>query len=552
MALILANPVVDLKPTNYSGLFYLADGAAIFGCIGDPSGQIVANKRSLAISDNGSVYIKTTDGVNTGWTAIGGGGGGINPTSLFLPYNNSGTFSDSPLKRTAVDSVRVNDGTTDYVSLGSGGVQTFFNGSFSFPAFNVNSVGGLYAASGSSLALAIGGGVNRVWNATQELSVANGSAANPAYSFNGFSGAGLWAASGQTSLSVAGVEALRLANGGTGVVGLVGTQGAAGSGFTLGLFGGNANENIILTPKGTGVVAFNGNTSSFPGLLRNATDLWAVLADNSNFCNFKAGTLITNSDVVFPTSGRASWNSDAAITRSSLAVLRVSNNSSGAGGLIIGSSSATGVAGTLTLEPLATPTPVNGSIWSDSSVNAFATRQAGLTENLSGTVFVGTADKTVSNTTTETTILPSGVGTNTIPANFLKPGKTIRLTIRGEFQLTDVVAPSINFRIRRNGTTLNGTGAKTLAANLAGQSWEIVVDIICRSTGAGGTVQLCGRLAYYLDFTTNAAFMVDIGTGAPVTFDTTIAQTIDASVQWGAASANNVLLCQQFNIEVLN
>ncbi len=77
MGVITTNPSVSLQANiGAPVLYYLSDGAAIFGCIGSPEGVIAANKRSLALSDNGNVYYKTTDSVNTGWSALGGGGGG--------------------------------------------------------------------------------------------------------------------------------------------------------------------------------------------------------------------------------------------------------------------------------------------------------------------------------------------------------------------------------------------------------------------------------------------------------------------------------------------
>ncbi len=71
---ITQNPTIDLAERDVF-LFYLTGGAAVFGCIGDPENVVLANKRSLALSDDGNVYFKTTDNINTGWVAIGGVGG---------------------------------------------------------------------------------------------------------------------------------------------------------------------------------------------------------------------------------------------------------------------------------------------------------------------------------------------------------------------------------------------------------------------------------------------------------------------------------------------
>lgn len=73
---LTTNPQIDLT-TRGTSVYYLSDGSAIFPCIGNPENSIVANLRSIAISDNGGVYFKTTNGTNTGWVQfaqIGGGG----------------------------------------------------------------------------------------------------------------------------------------------------------------------------------------------------------------------------------------------------------------------------------------------------------------------------------------------------------------------------------------------------------------------------------------------------------------------------------------------
>jgi len=80
---VTQNPSLDFSARQPS-LWYFSEGAAIFPCIGSPEGVIEANKRAIAVSDNGNAYIKTTDIVNTGWVALGGGGGSGTVTSVGL------------------------------------------------------------------------------------------------------------------------------------------------------------------------------------------------------------------------------------------------------------------------------------------------------------------------------------------------------------------------------------------------------------------------------------------------------------------------------------
>lgn len=96
---ITQNPTID--PTERDiFVYYLTGGSAVFGCVGDPEGLITANRNSLAISNNGNVYTKTTDGVSTGWQVVGGGGGTGTVTSVGLTV--PGVIFTSPVSGSPV------------------------------------------------------------------------------------------------------------------------------------------------------------------------------------------------------------------------------------------------------------------------------------------------------------------------------------------------------------------------------------------------------------------------------------------------------------------
>lgn len=80
------NPTIDLSVRN-PVILYMDDGTAVFPCLGNPEGVIVANRGSIACDRNsGDLYRKTTNNVSTGWVAIaGGGGGGVSSVGLALP-----------------------------------------------------------------------------------------------------------------------------------------------------------------------------------------------------------------------------------------------------------------------------------------------------------------------------------------------------------------------------------------------------------------------------------------------------------------------------------
>jgi len=63
------NPSID-QEISPKQIFYVDNKCAIFTCNGSPDGVILANTGSIAISDNGIIYKKTTDDVNTGWIEL--------------------------------------------------------------------------------------------------------------------------------------------------------------------------------------------------------------------------------------------------------------------------------------------------------------------------------------------------------------------------------------------------------------------------------------------------------------------------------------------------
>lgn len=69
---VYTNPSID-QEVSPKFIYYVDNKCAIFTCNGLPEGVILANTGSIAISDNGSIYKKTTDDLTTGWVELTGG-----------------------------------------------------------------------------------------------------------------------------------------------------------------------------------------------------------------------------------------------------------------------------------------------------------------------------------------------------------------------------------------------------------------------------------------------------------------------------------------------
>lgn len=158
-------------------------------------------------------------------------------------------------------------------------------------------------------------------------------------------------------------------------------------------------------------------------------------------------------------------------------------------------------------------------------------------------IFSQIVDVEVDNTTTQTSILGAGRGSKTVPANTLDVGTVIRITLAGH--LSDSGAPTLDLAIELGGTEVCSTGAQTLNNAVSDTDWHATIDIVCRSTGATGTVVASGLFEHDDD----AQFRL-VKTSA-TTIDTTSALLVDALVTWGTAHADNSIVCQTATVELI-
>lgn len=145
------------------------------------------------------------------WVNLSAGGASINSTNEYVPYRvNATTFADAPIRRTGSQTVFITDGVTNFVSLGTGGMQVYQDGSSTFPIINVNSAGGLYVDS-SNLVVARGGSAHTAFASGQILSVSAGTVSAPAFSFNGDANTGVYQVGADTlGLTAGGVATFQV------------------------------------------------------------------------------------------------------------------------------------------------------------------------------------------------------------------------------------------------------------------------------------------------------------------------------------------------------
>jgi len=148
-------------------------------------------------------------------------------------------------------------------------------------------------------------------------------------------------------------------------------------------------------------------------------------------------------------------------------------------------------------------------------------------------IFSQIVNQTVTNTTTETTIIGGGTPTSTLTVapNFFTPGMAFRYTTGGLFQ-TSANNISARFRLRNSGVLFDSGLLVFSNRVILPTPWNVEATFAYM----GGTVMV-----------TNFNFQYNAGNdmrgftsqNSNNTFDATVSNTLNFTIQWSVASANN-------------
>lgn len=195
--------------------------------------------------------------------------------------------------------------------------------------------------------------------------------------------------------------------------------------------------------------------------------------------------------------------------------------------------------------------PNEGDMWVDSTQKAVLMYADGIKQSAPGTLFTQTADKSVSNTTTETTIVGTGVGGLTLPANFWVAGKTIRVTMSGVYSTVAVTGDTVTIKVKYGTTVLASKATTALVTGGTNLFWASEVIVTCRSTGATGTVQVSGGVIYQIAGSATVEDELNNGV-ATTTLDTTASGLFDITITHSAANGSNTVKSLVGTFEVMN
>ena len=162
-----------------------------------------------------------------------------------------------------------------------------------------------------------------------------------------------------------------------------------------------------------------------------------------------------------------------------------------------------------------------------------------------GGLFAQTANSIpVTGTTVETTLIDGGVGSLTVPANFFKVGDSFMGSIGGH--ISSVNNEDLRIRVKAGSIVLGDTGLIRLG-QATNQHWDLQLRFTIRTLGAAGVASIAsfGQFTYSKD-ASDTFEGEDYSTVNNTTFDTTISNTLNITVQWASNNAGNNIYSESF------
>jgi hypothetical protein len=150
----------------------------------------------------------------------------------------------------------------------------------------------------------------------------------------------------------------------------------------------------------------------------------------------------------------------------------------------------------------------------------------------------------ISATTTESTLIGTGVGTLSVPANAFKVGDSFTAKMCGNLSCAN--AEDFRVRVKSNGVTIIDAGAITLNIS-TDQHFELILDFTITKLGGAGVAELFanGQFSYNKNANTNIDG-VNFALVSNTTFSTIVSNTLTITGQWSTANIDNTIQSQNF------
>jgi hypothetical protein len=160
-------------------------------------------------------------------------------------------------------------------------------------------------------------------------------------------------------------------------------------------------------------------------------------------------------------------------------------------------------------------------------------------------LFAQTANSTpVTATTTESTLINGGVGTLSVPANGFNIGDSFRAIFGGVLNAAN--NQTIRIRVKSGAVIFLDSGLQPIT-NITNNVFNLHIDFTIRALGGAGVASIVALGAFnYVKTSNDSTQGFGFNTVNDTTFDTTIPNTLDVTVQWGSTNAGNSIYSDIF------
>jgi hypothetical protein len=152
----------------------------------------------------------------------------------------------------------------------------------------------------------------------------------------------------------------------------------------------------------------------------------------------------------------------------------------------------------------------------------------------------------VTNTIVESSIIDGGVGSLVIPANGFQVGDSFRAEFGGVISVKPG-GDSLILRIKAGSIVLCSTTINMPAVPVPGAVWELAISFTIRALG-GPTVASIVTLGniHFIKAASSSPESFAFNVLNNTTFDTTVSNTLDVTIEWGSADTDNSIYSDVF------
>lgn len=185
-----------------------------------------------------------------------------------------------------------------------------------------------------------------------------------------------------------------------------------------------------------------------------------------------------------------------------------------------------------------------GVIASDNGSKTIVTISAPTTYGVYAQTALGNV---ISATNIEASLIGTGVGSLSVPANTFKVGDSFTVKMCGYLNCAN--GETIHIRIKSNGILIIDTGVFQMKA-CTNKYFELLTDFTITKLGGAGVAELFsnGQYSYNQDSNSNLEGN-NFAMVSNTTFNTTIINTLSITAQWGSSNINNSIQSQNFVLQ---